>query len=66
MTDASVSFWAKLRRGVELVYAALREIFDEAAYDRFLLRHETASSCAAYAAFRRETETAKARRPRCC
>jgi hypothetical protein len=46
--------------------AALREIFDEAAYARFLNRAGMASSCEAYAAFRREFEEAKVRRPKCC
>ncbi|MGD0567539.1 MAG: hypothetical protein ABSA78_03965 [Candidatus Sulfotelmatobacter sp.] len=46
--------------------AALREIFDEAAYARFLNRAGIASSSAAYAAFRREFEEAKVRRPKCC
>ena len=46
--------------------AALREIFDEAAYARFLERAGMASSSAAYAAFRREFEEVKVRRPKCC
>jgi hypothetical protein len=46
--------------------AALREIFDEAAYARFLHRAGIASSAAAYAAFRREFEDAKMRQPKCC
>jgi hypothetical protein len=46
--------------------AALREIFDEAAYARFLDRAGMASSSEAYAAFRREFEEAKVRRPKCC
>ena len=49
-----------------LVMAALREIFDESAYLRFLERHELTSSRAAYAAFRAESEVQKTRRPRCC
>jgi hypothetical protein len=49
-----------------LLLATLREIFDEAAYQRFLTRGKVASSPAAYADFLREGETAKARRPRCC
>ena len=48
------------------VVAALREIFDEAAYSRFLQRAGIASSSGAYAAFRREFEEAKLRRPKCC
>jgi hypothetical protein len=46
--------------------ATLREIFDEAAYARFLNRAGVASSRAAYAAFRREFEEAKVRRAKCC
>jgi hypothetical protein len=46
--------------------AALREIFDEAPYARFLQRTHTASSPEAYAAFSREHEHRHARRPRCC
>jgi hypothetical protein len=46
--------------------ATLREIFDEAAYARFLDRGGIASSSAAYAAFRREFEEVKMRRPKCC
>ena len=57
---------AAIVRPLSLLMAALREIFDEAAYQRFLTRGEVASSPAAYADFLREGETAKARRPRCC
>lgn len=46
--------------------AILREIFDEAAYARFLNRAGIASSREAYWAFRREYEEAKVRRPKCC
>ena len=53
-------------RPLSVLIATLREIFDEAAYQRFLTRGEVASSPAAYADFLREGETAKARRPRCC
>ena len=49
-----------------IVLAMLREIFDEAAYERFLLRKQMASSSTAYAAFRQEFEDAKMRRPKCC
>jgi len=44
----------------------LREIFDEAAYARFLTRAGMAPSRDAYAAFRLEFEEAKVRRPKCC
>jgi len=46
--------------------ATLREIFDEAAYARFLNRAGMSASSESYAAFRREFEEAKVRRPKCC
>jgi hypothetical protein len=46
--------------------ATLREIFDEAAYARFLDRTGMVSSRDAYAAFRQEFEEAKVRQPKCC
>ncbi len=46
--------------------AALREIFDEAAYARFLARTGQLSSRAAYAGFLRERAASQERRPRCC
>jgi hypothetical protein len=46
--------------------AALREIFDEAAYARFLERAGMSVSRESYAAFRREWEEGKMRRPKCC
>jgi hypothetical protein len=49
-----------------ILLATLREIFDEAAYARFLSRTQTASSPQAYAAFREEFEEGKTRRPKCC
>jgi hypothetical protein len=49
-----------------LLISTLREIFDEAAYSRFLSRHGMRSCPRAYAAFMREQELTKARRPRCC
>lgn len=54
--------WAAAR----IVWAALREIFDEGAYARFLRRAGMPSSVEAYAAFCREREGRSARRPRCC
>jgi hypothetical protein len=44
----------------------LREIFDEAAYSRFLARNGMRSCRNAYAAFLREQDGVKARRPKCC
>ena len=51
---------------LRLLISALREIFDESAYERFLLRHKLPRSRATYAQFLREQELTKARRPRCC
>jgi len=53
-------------RVFSLFVAALREIFDEAAYWRFLERNRMEQSRESYAEFVRENETATARRPRCC
>jgi hypothetical protein len=50
----------------QIFLAALREIFDESAYARFLSQRQLASSCAAYASFCQEYDVTKARRPRCC
>jgi hypothetical protein len=55
-----------LRKSATLVWAVLEEIFEESAYRRFLQRNQVASSREAYAAFLREQEFSKARRPRCC
>jgi hypothetical protein len=49
-----------------ILLATLREIFDEAAYERFLSRMQIASTPQAYAAFREEFEQVKCRRPKCC
>jgi len=56
----------RIINGAQILLAALREIFDEAPYARFLLRTRMSSSPAAYAAFRQEFEEAKTRRPKCC
>jgi hypothetical protein len=55
-----------LRRVGTILLAMFREIFDESAYARFLSRHGLTSSVEAYAAFMREAEIVKARKPRCC
>ena len=62
---ATVRTWA-LKDALRLLLSALLEIFDESAYARFLERNCVLSSPSAYAAFLREHEVAKARRPRCC
>ena len=53
-------------KAARIFLAVLREIFDEAAYARFLQRAQMTSSPAAYAAFWRERESAHNRRARCC
>ena len=49
-----------------LLLSALREIFDEAAFSRFLARNGMTACPRTYAAFLREQEGIKARRPKCC
>jgi hypothetical protein len=53
-------------KAAQILLATLREIFDEAAYERFLRRTQTVSSAKAYRAFRQEFEESKTRRPKCC
>ncbi len=53
-------------KAARILLTTLREIFDEAAYERFLVRTKVVSSPTAYAAFRQEFEEAKTRRPKCC
>jgi hypothetical protein len=55
-----------IRTWLALCRATIEEIFDEAAYARFLDREKASVSRETYAAFLRENELAKARRPRCC
>jgi hypothetical protein len=63
-TGASATSW--FAGATRLLLSTLREIFDESAYSRFLLRREMSSCPSAYAAFLREQEGVKARRPKCC
>jgi hypothetical protein len=51
---------------IRILGATLREIFDESAYERFLAQKNISSSPRAYAAFRKEFEDVKMRRPKCC
>lgn len=55
----------RVKKAVRVFIATLQEIFDEAAYTRFLQRTQRTSSRAAYAAFCREREN-NAPKPRCC
>lgn len=54
------------RGAINVFWSALREIFDESAYARFLDRQHLRSSRDAYAAFLRESQKQRERRPRCC
>jgi len=56
----------RLTSALQTLRAALREIFDESAYDRFLLRTHAARSVASYRVFTRERDAAMATKPRCC
>lgn len=56
----------KLNQALRILIATLREIFDEAAYSRFLARTQMDSCPAAYAQFWHEREISAARKPRCC
>jgi len=56
----------RLRSFFRTVLAVLREIFDENAYDRYLLRTQSVVSVESYREFQREREAGMARRPRCC
>lgn len=64
---AKVRHWrAGAVRARQLAFAALQEIFDERAYASFLVQRHLQPSSGSYAAFRKEHEQSKARRPRCC
>lgn len=56
----------RLAPALRILWATLREIFDEAAYTRFLERTHVTSSPTAYAAFWREREADQKPRCRCC
>jgi len=51
---------------VLIIRATVREIFDESAYDRFLLRTHASRSRASYREFTRERDAAMLKKPRCC
>ncbi len=55
-----------LRQFFQTIWETLREIFDESAYERFLQSNRAPSGRKSYAAFCREQEIGKARRPKCC
>ena len=55
-----------LRNGWDILLAALSEIFDESAYQRFLQRSGLRHSSESYRAFQVERDTIAATKPRCC
>jgi len=55
-----------IANALRIAWQMLREIFDEAAYTRFLERNQMSSSPGAYNLFLQERESAIARRARCC
>ncbi len=58
--------WTAILRAFKISLAVLREIFDEAAYARFLVCHELAPGAETYADFCRDHQQGKVRLPRCC
>jgi len=59
-------FLQRFRNAIRTLRATLREIFDESAYDRFLLRSHAQRSRASYREFTRERDAAMLNKPRCC
>jgi hypothetical protein len=57
---------ALFKKAIRTLGAALCEIFDESAYDRFLLRTNAPRSVTSYRDFMRERDAAMLKKPRCC
>ena len=57
---------ARLKAILEVLLATMREIFDENAYARYLVRTGASPSRASYAGFLEERRAAELRRVRCC
>jgi hypothetical protein len=57
---------ALINNAIRTFHSALREIFDESAYDRFLLRTHASRTAASYRDFTRERDAAMLEKPRCC
>ena len=55
-----------LRSFFKVLLATLREIFDENAYQRFLVRTGEVASVESYRVFLQERDEGIARKPRCC
>jgi hypothetical protein len=56
----------RLQHTLSLLLATLREIFDEAAYARFLARQGMIHSRESYALFEKATRSQAERKIRCC
>ncbi|HEV8183602.1 MAG TPA: hypothetical protein VGQ61_14575 [Candidatus Angelobacter sp.] len=56
----------RLTTALQTLFAAIREIFDESAYERFLLRTNAGRSIASYRDFTHERDSAMLKKPRCC
>lgn len=57
---------SSLQRFSKHALGVLREIFDENAYQRYLVRTGAQASVRTYREFQRERESAMATKPRCC
>jgi hypothetical protein len=62
----SLSASVRFRKVTQTIRAVVREIFDESAYDRFLLRTQASRSVASYRDFTHERDAEMAKKPRCC
>ena len=69
-TDSASSILSALMQRVraagKVARDILREIFDESAYERFLVRNHLSACAETYATFCAEHNKSKGRRPRCC
>jgi hypothetical protein len=59
-------FLQRVASAMRTLLATVREIFDESAYDRFLLRTRASRSIASYRQFVQERDAAMLKKPRCC
>jgi hypothetical protein len=55
-----------MTRALQLFWQTLREIFDEAAYERYLTRTGELQSRESFAAFLEASKASRERKPRCC
>lgn len=53
-------------QALKLFWQTLREIFDEAAYERYLRQNGGVQSRESFAAFTEASKASRERRPRCC